>query len=73
MGRNNDTLKFKKKGIEYIKFFAKDLIGLLQNFGPDDDLLITIIGEPSVNEWGGKSTPQIIITDMEIKKDLIGF
>ena len=63
MGKNKDTVKFKKNDIEYIKFFAKDLIEELNQF---DEMKINVIGEAQINEWGGNETPQILIKDLEV-------
>ena len=32
---------------------------------------IEIVGEANLNEWGGRTTPQIFIKDYEIKKENI--
>lgn len=63
IGKNNDTIKFEKNGITYIKFHAKDLITRLSEF---EDMKIQIIGETQINEWGGTVTPQILIRDINI-------
>ena len=63
MGKNKDTVKFKKNDVEYIKFFAKDLIEELNQF---DEMKINVIGEAQINEWGGNETPQILIKDLEV-------
>lgn len=63
MGKNKDTVKFKKNDIEYIKFFAKDLIEQLNEF---EDMKINLIGEAQINEWNSQETPQILIKDLEV-------
>ena len=63
MGKNKDTVKFEKNGVEYIKFFAKDLIEELNEY---PEMKINLVGEAQVNEWGGNTTPQIAIKDLEI-------
>lgn len=63
IGKNKDTVKFEKNGIVYIKFFAKDLIELLNQY---DEMKIDLVGEAQINEWAGKEIPQILIKDLEI-------
>jgi single-stranded-DNA-specific exonuclease len=65
IGRNSDTLKIEKNGVVFIKFFAKDLIKELKQF---EEMELTIIGTPNLNEWMGKVTPQLFIKDMEVKE-----
>lgn len=71
IGKNLDTLRIEKNGITYIKFRAKDLIRELKDFPGDMD--ITLVGKPNLNEWGGKTTPQIFITDLEIEDSRFAF
>ena len=68
-GARNDTLRFEKNGVTYIKFFAKDMIKQLQEI--DGDIKINIVGKMAVNEWNGMRTPQIILQDYEIKENSI--
>ena len=70
IGRNNDTVKFEKFGVEYIKFFAKDLIKELENF---DNIKMEVVGKPSINEWGGRRKPQILIEDYQIENGELTF
>lgn len=71
IGKNLDTLRIEKNGITYVKFRAKDLIRELKDFPSDMD--ITLIGKPNLNIWGGKTTPQIFITDLEIEDSRFAF
>ena len=71
IGKNLDTLRIEKNGITYVKFRAKDLIRELKDFPGDMD--ITLVGKPNLNEWGGKTTPQIFITDLEIEDSRFAF
>ena len=70
IGRNNDTVKFEKFGVEYIKFFAKDLIEELKQY---NNLKVEIVGKPSINEWGGRRKPQILIEDYQIENGEMSF
>ena len=63
-GKNNDTVRFTKFGITYIKFFAKDMIEELAEF---DDIKLEVIGKVNVNCWMGKTSPQIMIESYEIR------
>ena len=71
IGKNLDTLRIEKNGITYVKFRARDLIRELKDFPGDMD--ITLVGKPNLNEWGGKTTPQIFITDLEIEDSRFAF
>lgn len=71
IGKNLDTLRIEKNGITYVKFRAKDLIRELKDFPGDMD--ITLVGKPNLNEWGGKTTPQIFIIDMEAQDGRFSF
>lgn len=64
IGKNNDTVKFMKNGITYIKFFAKDMIKELAEL---EEIKIEVIGKTSVNSWMGRTSPQIMIESYEIK------
>lgn len=64
IGRNCDTLKFEKNGVVYLKFFAKELIEKIKTI---NEIEFKIIGKANINEWCGKTTPQIMIEDCEIK------
>ena len=34
---------------------------------------ITLVSKPNLNEWGGKTTPQVFITDLEIEDSRFAF
>ena len=70
IGKNLDTIRIEKNGITYIKFRAKDLIGTL---GEYDDMELTIIGKPNINTWGGRVTPQVLISEMEVQDSRFAF
>lgn len=71
IGKNLDVLKFEKNGIEYIKFFAKDLIKKLDKY--NGELKIEVIGKMGVNEFMGNCTPQITIEEIELKDGALAF
>jgi single-stranded-DNA-specific exonuclease len=66
MGKNQDTIKIVKNGIAYMKFFAKDMIEELRQYG---DITMEIVGKANLNNWNGIITPQIFIENYEIKED----
>ena len=71
IGKNKDTLRIEKNGITYIKFRAKDLIEELKGFSNEMD--ITLVGRPNINEWMGNKTPQLFIVDMEVQDGRFAF
>ena len=66
IGKNSDTLKFEFNGITYIKFKATELIEELKK--KSGKLSITVAGKGNINEWGGRTTPQILIDEIEFKE-----
>lgn len=63
IGKNKDTVKFEKNGIVYIKFHAKDIIPLLNQY---EEMRINLIGKANLNEWNFRKIPQIFIEDLEV-------
>lgn len=70
IGKNKDTLKFEKNGIIYIKFHAKNIIELLNNY---NEMRINIIGKANLNEWAGREIPQLFIEDLEVFDSALDF
>lgn len=64
IGKNQDTLRFTKNGITYIKFKATDFINELAE--KDGNIILNICGRAVINEWNGIRKPQILITEAEI-------
>lgn len=56
IGKGKRTLKFTWNGVEFIKF-------RISNKDKEMKGNIDIIGEPTLNRWGGREKKQIIITD----------
>ena len=67
MGKSNDTVKIEKNGIAYMWFKATDFIQELQGYG-DQDITIEVVGRANLNEWCGRTTPQIFVDAYNIKK-----
>ena len=57
-------------GIKYVQFKCREgnrLYDFLQNAWDDNDvILFTIVGKPTINEYNGIRTPQIIIEDVNV-------
>ena len=67
MGKNKDTVKIEKNGIAYMFFRCKDRVA---DFQKNDNMQLEVVGRANLNEWGGMYTPQIFVTDFEIKEGL---
>lgn len=69
-GKNEDTISLMVNDIKYIQFKCKEgnqLYDFIQDAWSDNDsITFTIVGKPSINEYNGIRTPQIIIEDVNI-------
>ena len=69
-GKNEDTVSFTIDEIKYIQFKCKEgnsLYDFLQNaWDENDSVTFNIVGKPSINEYNGVRTPQIIIEDVVV-------
>ena len=69
-GKNEDTISFTIDEIKYIQFKCKDgnpLYDWIQNaWDENDSVTFNIVGKPSINEYNGVRTPQIIIEDVVV-------
>lgn len=54
----------------YMKFFATELIETIQSI-PGDNIRFEVVGKANINEWGGTTTPQIFIEQIEFKENSI--
>ena len=70
IGTNKDTVRFEKNGVIFIKFHASDLIEQLQKC---NEIKISVVGKPNINEWMGNQSPQIMIEDYEVVDNLLAF
>jgi uncharacterized protein YlzI (FlbEa/FlbD family) len=66
IGKNSDTMKFTFNGITYIKFKAKDLISEISNYS--NKISICAAGKANMNYWGGRSVPQVLLDEIEIRE-----
>ena len=69
-GKKEDIISFTYNGIKYVQFKCKEgnqLYDFLQNAWDDNETVtFNIVGKPSINEYNGIRTPQVIILDNDI-------
>lgn len=69
-GKNEDTISFMIDEIKYIQFRCKEgnpLYDWIQNaWDENDSITFNIVGKPSINEYNGVRTPQVIIEDIAV-------
>lgn len=69
-GKNEDTISFTIDEIKYIQFKCKEgnpLYDWIQNaWDESDSVTFNIVGKPSINEYNGVRTPQIIIENIDV-------
>lgn len=70
LGKDKNTLKIEKSGVVYMKFHAKQMIEDLLKY---DEIKLEIVGRANLNYWNNICTPQIFITNYEIKDNTLGF
>ena len=70
IGTNKDTIRFEKNGVIFIKFHANDLIRELEEC---NEIKISVVGKPNINEWMGQQSAQIFIEDYEVIDNLLAF
>lgn len=70
MGTHQDTLKIEKFGISYMKFHAKDMIEELDKL---NEIKLEVVGRANLNEWMGRYTPQVFISNYQIDDNTLGF
>ena len=64
MGSNKEHLRITINGIEYVKFYATELIEKIQSAGKP--VQIEMVCKAAINEWGGQRKPQMLVEDCEI-------
>lgn len=69
-GKKEDIISFTYNGIKYVQFKCKEgnqIYDFLQNAWDDNETVtFNIVGKPSINEYNGIHTPQVIILDNDI-------
>lgn len=66
MGTNKDSIKISYNGIDYVKF--KDT-AFIEEIMKNRTKKLTVYGRANLNEWMGKKSVQIFITDYELVED----
>ncbi len=66
MGTNKDSIKISYNGIDYVKFKDTDFIEEVMN---NRTKTLTVYGRANLNEWMGKKSVQVFITDYELVED----
>ncbi|WP_303982249.1 DHH family phosphoesterase [Niallia circulans] len=64
-GNKRKLLKFYQSGIDFIKPYFKEE-DYIKDFNEGETAYLDIVGKCQINEWDGKSKPQIEIKDYEI-------
>ena len=67
MGANKDSVKINYNGIDYVKFKDTDFIEDIQNHRSK---LLNVFGRANINEWQGRKSIQVLISDYELVEDL---
>jgi len=64
IGKNKNTLKFKNRNIDFIKFnYSEEEFKKVFN---GECFVMEVVGRCSINQWDGKEIPQFIIEDFNI-------
>ena len=66
MGTNKDSIKISYNGIDYVKFKDTDFIEEIMN---NRAKKLTVYGRANLNEWMGKKSVQVFISDYELVED----
>ena len=66
MGASKDSIKISYNGIDYVKFKDTDFIEEVMN---NRTKKLTVYGRANLNEWMGKQSVQIFISDYELVED----
>jgi len=66
MGPNRDSMKISYNGIDYVKFKDEEFVAEIQN---NRTKLLTVYGRANLNEWMGRTSVQVFITDYELEED----
>ena len=70
MGKNADTVKITKFGTVYMKFHAKEMLEELAKY---NEIKLEVVGRANLNEWMGRYTPQIFISNYQVENGALSF
>lgn len=69
-GKNEDTISFVLNEIKYVQFKCKEgnpLYDWIQNaWDENEEITFEIVGKPTINDYNGLRTPQVIIEDVNV-------
>lgn len=71
MGSSGEHLKIKINGLDYVKFYATDIIEKI--LSAPNGVQIEMVCKANINEWNGRYLPQMMIDDCEITEINNGF
>ena len=66
MGANKDSMKISYNGIDYVRFKDDNFVEEVMN---NRTKKLTVYGRANLNEWMGKQSVQVFITDYELTED----
>ena len=66
MGANKDSMKVSYNGIDYVRFKDDNFVEEVMN---NRTKKLTVYGRANLNEWMGKKSVQVFITDYELVED----
>ena len=66
MGTNKDSVKISYNDVDYVKFKDTKIIEEIMN---NRTKKLTVYGRANLNEWMGKKSVQVFITDYELEED----
>lgn len=66
MGANKDSMKISYNGIDYVRFKDDNFVEEIMN---NRTKKLTVYGRANLNEWMGKKSVQVFITDYELVED----
>ena len=67
MGTNKDSMKVSYNGIDYVRFKDDNFVEEVMN---NRTKKLTVYGRANLNEWMGKKSVQVFITDYELVEDM---
>lgn len=66
MGANKDSMRVSYNGIDYVRFKDTEFVEKVMN---NRTKKLTVYGRANLNEWMGKKSVQVFITDYELVED----